>query len=73
MDGHILAFAACMPDRLNSELGPGGYSVNYASDLGPVTFLATSPDLEVAGVHYRYRAGSPERGLAGRRDTQRQG
>ena len=40
-DDHILNFAECMPDRLNSEPGPGGYSVNFASDLGPVTFIAT--------------------------------
>lgn len=60
-DGFILSFAKCMPDRLNSELGPGGYGVNYASDLGPVTFIATAPDLDVAGVDYKYSPGSAER------------
>ena len=61
-DGHILDFAACMPDRVGSALGPGGYGVNYRSDLGPVTFIATSPDLEVGGVEYDYDEGSPELG-----------
>lgn len=60
-DGHILTFAQCMPDRLGSQLGPGGYGVNFASDLGPLTFIATSPDLEIAGVSYTYAPGSSER------------
>lgn len=59
-DGFILNFAECMPDRLNSTLGPGGYSVNFASDLGPVTFIGTSPDLSIGGVSYKYGPGSPE-------------
>lgn len=61
VDGYILAFARCMPDRLESALGPGGYGVNFASDLGPVTFIATSPDLSVGGVYYGYAPGSAER------------
>lgn len=61
VDGHILDFARCMPDRLDSELGPGGYSVNYASDLGPVTVVSVSPDLVVGGVDYTYDDGSAER------------
>lgn len=60
-DGYILSFADCMPDRLESELGPGGYGVNYSSDLGPVTVISTSPDLEVAGVEYSYAPGTSER------------
>lgn len=60
-DGFILKFAECMPDRLASQLGPGGYGVNFVSDLGPLTFIATSPDLSVDGVHYRYAPGSSER------------
>jgi hypothetical protein len=49
-----------MPDRLGSTPGPGGYGVNFASDLGPVTVLSTSPDLEVDGVEYAYDGGSAE-------------
>ncbi len=60
VDGHIMAFADCMPDRLGSDLGPGGYTVNFASDLGPVTFIGTAPDLVVDGVDYKYRSGSKE-------------
>ena len=59
-DGHILNFAGCMPDRLGSAMGPGGYGVNFASDLGPVTFISTSPDLSVGGVKYAFLAGSAE-------------
>ncbi len=61
VDGYILNFAECMPDRLGSELGPGGYSVNYATDLGPVTVISVSPDLIVGGISYTYRDGSRER------------
>ena len=61
VDGQILDFASCMPDRLGSEMGPGGYSLNYASDLGPVTVVSISPDLVVGGVDYTYASGSPER------------
>jgi len=61
VDGHILEFAKCMPDRLGSEMGPGGYAVNYATDLGPVTVVSVSPDLVVGGVDYRYRTASRER------------
>ena len=61
VDGFIRDFAACMPDRLNSSLGPGGYGVNFAFDLGPLTVVATSPDLSVDDVLYRYESGSPER------------
>ena len=60
-DGYILNFTPCMPDRLNSNLGPGGYGVNYASDLGPVTVIAIAADLDVAGVHYDFTNASPER------------
>ena len=59
-DGYILDFAACMPDRLGSTLGPGGYGVNFATDLGPVTVISTAPNLEVAGVAYDYDDGSAE-------------
>ncbi|HUS66524.1 MAG TPA: metallophosphoesterase [Kofleriaceae bacterium] len=59
-DGYIRDFAACMPDRLGSAVGPGGYGVNFTSDLGPVTVISTSPNLEVDGVAYDYDEGSPE-------------
>jgi hypothetical protein len=61
VDGYILDFRQCMPDRLGSDLGPGGYSVNYATDLGPVTVVSVSPDLVVGDVDYQYGANSPER------------
>jgi hypothetical protein len=64
-DGFILEFADCMPDRLDSDLGPGGYSVNFASNLGPVTFISTSPDLSIDGVKYTYEPGTPERDWLG--------
>ncbi len=60
-DGFIRNFTACMPDRLGADLGPGGYGVNYAFDLGPVTVIATAPDLTVDGVTYTYAAGTAER------------
>jgi hypothetical protein len=60
-DGHIRNFTDCMPDRLNSTLGPGGYGVNYAFDLGPVTVVAASPNITVDGVSYDYASGSSER------------
>lgn len=60
-DGFIRQFAACMPDQLNSDLGPGGYSVNFSFDLGPLTVIATSPDLIVDNIDYTYRSGSAER------------
>lgn len=60
VDGYILDFAECMPDRLNSTLGPGGYSVNYVSDLGPVSVISTSPDLQIDGVDYTYADGTAE-------------
>lgn len=59
--GFILNFAGCMPDQLGSQLGPGGYGVNYAADVGPVTVIATSPNLSVGGVFYGYGPGTPER------------
>lgn len=59
-DGFIHDFTACTPDRLDSVLGPGGYGVNYAFDLGPVTLLATAPDVTVDGTHYRFDDGSAE-------------
>ena len=58
---HIRHFADCMPDHMNSDHGPGGYSVNYSFDLGPLTVIATSPDLTIDNVDYTYRAGSAER------------
>jgi len=61
VDGFIRQFAACMPDQMNSHLGPGGYSVNFSFDLGPLTVIATSPDLIVDNVDYTYRSGSAER------------
>ncbi|UCH26936.1 MAG: metallophosphoesterase, partial [Trueperaceae bacterium] len=61
VDGFIRDFTACMPDRLGSDLGPGGYGVNYAFDLGPVTVIGTAPDIVVDGVGYRYEVGSAER------------
>lgn len=60
-DGWIINHRACMPDRLGSTLGPGGYGVNYASDLGPVTVIATAPSLQVQNVDYNYANGSAER------------
>ncbi|UCH24965.1 MAG: hypothetical protein JSV66_13575, partial [Trueperaceae bacterium] len=61
VDGFIRDFTDCMPDRLGSALGPGGYGVNYAFDLGPVTVIGTAPDLPIDGVDYRYEVGSAER------------
>lgn len=58
--GFLPDFAACMPDRLESDLGPGGYGVNYASDLGPITVVATAANLQIGGVSYDYDPGSPE-------------
>jgi hypothetical protein len=60
VDGFIRDFTACMPDRLGSELGPGGYGVNYTFDLGPVTVIATSPGLMVDGAKYSYASGTAE-------------
>jgi hypothetical protein len=60
-DGYILDFTPCMPDRLGSELGPGGYGVNYASDLGPITVIALATDVTVGGVKYDFDPGSAER------------
>lgn len=59
-DGFILDFTSCMPDRLESNLGPGGYGVSYASDMGPVTVIMTSPDLRVDGVTYSYSGGAQQ-------------
>jgi predicted phosphohydrolase len=59
-DGFIHDFTACMPDRLNSELGPGGYGVNYAFDLGIVTIIAIAADLTIDDVKYNYDVGSSE-------------
>ncbi len=61
VDGFIREFAACMPDQMNSETGPGGYSVNFSFDLGPLTVIATSPDLIIDNVDYTYGSGSAER------------
>jgi Calcineurin-like phosphoesterase/Glycosyl hydrolase family 99 len=61
VDGYIHNFTSCMPDRLNSTLGPGGYGINYAFDLGTVTVIAVSPSLTVDGVGYDYDSGSAER------------
>ena len=61
VDGFIRQYAACMPDQMNSDLGPGGYSVNFSFDLGPLTVIATSPDLIIDNVDYTYRSGSAER------------
>jgi Calcineurin-like phosphoesterase len=60
VDGHVRNFTACMPDRLASSLGPGGYGVNYAFDLGVVTVVAVAPKLTVDGVAYSYGSGSAE-------------
>lgn len=60
VDGHIRNFTACMPDRLGSALGPGGYGVNFAFDLGPVTVIAIAPNLTIDGVAYNYGSGSAE-------------
>ena len=60
-DGYILNFTQCLPDRLGSTTGPGGYGVNYYADVGPVRVISVAADLTVAGVRYRYAAGSPER------------
>ena len=60
-DGFIRQFTACMPDQMNSELGPGGYGVNFSFDLGPLTVIAIAPDLIIDNVDYTYRAGSAER------------
>lgn len=61
VDGHILSFAACMPDRLSSTLGPGGYGVSYYADLGPVRMILIAPDLEIGGVKYEYDSGTTQR------------
>ncbi len=58
-DGFVRDFTACLPDRLGSE---GDYGVQYYADLGGVVrVIAIAADLEVDGVKYRYRPGSPER------------
>ena len=61
LDGFIRKFAECMPDQMNSDLGPGSYGVNFSFDLGPLTVIATSPDLIVDNIDYTYRSGSAER------------
>jgi calcineurin-like phosphoesterase family protein/hemolysin type calcium-binding protein len=61
VDGFILDFAACMPDRLSATVGPGGYGVSYYVDLGPARVIMISPNLTVAGVRYSYAAGSAQR------------
>jgi hypothetical protein len=61
VDGYILNFVECMPDRLSATLGPGGYGVNYHVDLGASRLIMISPDLRVAGVRYGYEPGSSQR------------
>ena len=61
-DGDMNAFNACMPDRLNSDLGPGGYGINFAKDFGPATVIMTAADIQYpAGTTYTYGAGTSER------------
>jgi hypothetical protein len=49
-DGHISAFAACLPDRMNSV---GEYGAEYYFDYGELArFILISPDLTIDGVHY---------------------
>jgi hypothetical protein len=55
-DGHILAFAACLPDQMGSI---GRYPQQYLFDVGDLARLIfISPDLTIAGEHYYYGAGT---------------
>jgi hypothetical protein len=55
-DGHILAFADCLPDRMESV---GRYPQQYLFDVGDLARLIfISPDLTIAGEHYYYGAGT---------------
>lgn len=60
-DGYIGNFAACLPDRMGSTLGPGGYAANYYYDTGSVRVIMISPNLNVGGVSYGFGSTSPER------------
>jgi hypothetical protein len=56
-DGHIRAFAACLPDRLGAH---GAYPQQYYVDYGRLArLILISPDLTIDGVHYFYGQGTP--------------
>jgi hypothetical protein len=51
-DGHIINFAACLPDRLGVT---GGYPEQYYFDYqGLARFIMISPGLTIGGEHYNY-------------------
>lgn len=60
-DGHITRFARCLPDRMGSTPGPGGYGANYFFDDGPVRMIMLSPGLSIDGRSYEFGKGSAER------------
>jgi hypothetical protein len=56
-DGHIRAFAACLPDRLGAH---GDYPEQYYVDYGRLArLILISPDLTIDGVHYYYGQSTP--------------
>ncbi len=63
-EGYILNHAACLPDRLDSTVGPGShYGVEYRFDYPAASPLARvimiAPGLTVDNVTYSYASGDP--------------
>jgi hypothetical protein len=58
--------AACLPDRMGSQVGPGSrygaeYAFTYPNPHPFAKVIMISPKLRVAGTTYDYRVGSPHR------------
>ena len=65
-DGEIADFAACLPDRMSSRIGPGSsygveYAFDYPTEVPLARFIMISPGLTVGDEEYTYEPGTSHR------------